>query len=70
MIVSSESLSMPAPSGLKWNGASMWVPVWAPISMRVTLAPSPRAMLRASGSDTPGSFGQTGMPSWIGTVTS
>ena len=62
--------SAPAPPSMKWTGASTWVPVWAPMSSRVTLHDAPLAIAWASSILIGGSPGKTAIPGRIGTVTS
>ena len=62
--------SIPGAPSMKWTGASMWVPLCAPKSSRVTLHTPPALIEMESSVATTGSPGKETIPGRIGTLTS
>ena len=67
---SSGIVSAPPPPSRKWTGASTWVPVWTPRSIRLTLQTAPSAIDEVRSIWNLGSPVNTAMSSWSGTLTS
>ena len=67
---SSGMRSIPGAPSMKWQGASTWVPVWVPSSIRLTFARSPAAIRVAGSIATAGSPSKVTIPVRSGRLTS
>src|SRR3954468_1901974 len=62
--------SIPAAFGMKWTGASTWVPEWTPNESWLTLQMAPSAIDSVRSSETDGSPSNVTIPGVIGTLMS